>query len=66
MRLAGQEIRSKATYAKGRIVKTSQLHIFVSFNKTNEDCISLTYDQFLDLCICSDEVKEEIIQRIKI
>ena len=65
MRLAGQEFRSKATYMKGRIVKTSQLHVFVSFNKSNEECLKLTFDKFLELCYCSDEVKEEIIKRIK-
>lgn len=65
MKLAGQSFRSKATYQFGRITKTSQNHIWISFNKTNDDSLKLTFNQFLELCYTSEDVKEEVQNRIE-
>lgn len=65
MKLAGQRFRSKATYQLGRITKTSQNHIWISFNKTSDDSLKLTFNQFLELCYTSEDVKEEVQKRIE-
>lgn len=65
MKLVGQRFRSKATYQLGRITKTSQCHIWISFNKTSDDSLKLTFNQFLELCYTSDDVKEEVLKRIE-
>ena len=64
MKLAGQRFRSKATYQLGRIVKTSQKHIFITFNKGNDDLLKLTFEDFLKYCYMSDEMEEEVKNRI--
>lgn len=65
MKLVGQRFRSKATYQLGRITKTSQSHIWISFNKTSDDSLKLTFQQFLDLCYTSEDVRQEINERMK-
>lgn len=65
MKLAGQRFRSKATYQLGRIVKTSQKHIFITFNKGNDDLLKLTFEDFLKYCYMSDEMEEEVKNRME-
>lgn len=65
MKLVGQEFRSKATYMKGRIVKTSLNYLFINFNKNNEYLLRISFEDFLKYCLCSDEVKEEVLSRIE-
>lgn len=64
MKLAGQRFRSKATYQLGRIVKTSQKHIFITFNKGNDDLLKLTFEDFLKYCYMPLEMEIEINNRI--
>ena len=65
MKLAGQRFRSKATYQLGRITKTSQSHIWISFNKTSDDSLKLTFDDFLKYCYSNEEVEQEVRDRIE-
>ena len=64
MKLAGQRFRSKATYQLGRVVKTSQSHIFITFNKGNDDPLKLSFEDFLKYCYMNDEMEEEVKNRI--
>lgn len=65
MKLAGKTFRSKATYKLGRIVKTSQLHLFITFNRSNDDLLKLSFEDFLKYCYTSEEVENEIKSRIE-
>ena len=65
MKLVGQRIRSKATYQLGKIIKTSQLHIWITFNRNDDEGLKLTYDKFLELCYTSESVVNEVKERIE-
>lgn len=59
MNILNQEIRSKNTLNKGKIVGIGLEYIQVSFVK-EETPITLSFQQFLDNCFCSDEVEQYV------
>ncbi len=61
MNILNQEIRSKNTLVKGKIVGIGLNYIQVSFIK-EETPITLTFEQFLNNCFCSDEVEEFVLE----
>lgn len=58
----GKEIRSKYTYAKGKILGINEKFVIVSFIK-EEEPIVLSFDEFKEHCLYDDEVKRIINEK---
>lgn len=52
-------IYSKNSYQKGKIIRINENSITITFNK-NEAHINISFDTFLENCLCDDEVVEII------
>lgn len=63
MNLKQREIRSKATLQKGTIAHITNTSVWVDFGYLRP--IRLTYDKFLKLVLCEQEVEDEIRRRIE-
>lgn len=65
MKLVGRTFRSKATYYKGRIVKTSLNHLYINFNKLDDYLLEISFEDFLKYCYCEEDIREEVLKRIE-
>ena len=62
--LLGRTIRSKHTYSKGKILGINEQFVIVTFTEEEAPMV-LTYETFLNNCLCDDEVRNKINERIK-
>ena len=61
----GRQIRSKHTYQKGVILGINEKYIIVSFTEEYTP-MPLTYDTFLNNCLCDEEVREYLEEQRKV
>lgn len=59
-----KEIRSKKTFMRGKIVGIYKDKVAVTFIK-NDEPIYISFESFIKNCMCDEETKEIILNRIK-